>query len=437
MASKVYFMSDRSTGPDSTLVAKMLAVFDAAGLGEMIKPYDVVAIKLHCGEYNNTGYLRPVYARALADKIKSLGGRPFVCDTTTLTYNPFAGRVTAMDELLTAERNGYSSATLGCPFIVADGFFGTDDQLVDLPEGTVIKETYIAKALAMADVVIVLSHFKGHMTGVFGGAIKNLGIGGQSKRGKLNVHQSKHPKWGLHLSEFNPHLCIGHACAQWQICEDCCPLGLFNVTDHTIDWRAEACINCQACNNVVTCGVLTRPLGNIDGAAAAMADGALAVVKTVGSDKVGFINMAIDASPGCDCVMWSDRAFVPHIGVFASRDPVAIDTACRDMVNDSPGVVGSKAHEAGVLAPGVPKFAAISSAVGASDSLQINSAVRNGLGTTDYEILEATVPDSTYYRFQFDPRPVRQRFAKLFEKDPVVPERGFKRTENVDLATLR
>jgi hypothetical protein len=63
--------------------------------------------------------------------------------------------------------------------------------------------------------------------------------------------------------------------------------------------------------------------------------------------------------------------------------------------------------------------------------------VRNGLGTTDYDILEATVPDTSYYRFQFDPRPVRQRFAKLFKKDPVVPERGFNRTENVDLATLR
>jgi hypothetical protein len=214
-------------------------------------------------------------------------------------------------------------------------------------------------------------------------------------------------------------------------------LGLFRVVDHTIEWYAEGCINCQSCLNVVACGVLNRPLGNVDGAAASMADGALAVVKTVGFDKVGFINMAIDASPGCDCVMWTDRAFVPNIGVFASRDPVAIDSACRDKVNESPGVVGSKAHEAGVLASGVPKFAAVSSAVGASDSLQINTGVRNGLGSADYELLEALVPDTSYYRFQFDPRPARQRFAKLFVKDPVVPAQGFKRTENVDLATLR
>lgn len=437
MASQVYYMSDRSTGPDTSLVAKMLAVFDAAGLGEMIKPYDIVAIKVHCGEYNNTGYLRPVYARALADKIKSLGGRPFVCDTTTLTYNPFPGRVTALDEMLTAERNGYNSGTLGCPFIVADGFFGTDDYRVDLPEGVIVKETYIAKAVAMADVMIALTHFKGHATGVFGGAIKNMGIGCQSKRGKYNIHQARHPEWGMNLSEFNPHLCIGRDCPQWQLCEDCCPYGLFRITDHTIEWRAEECVNCQSHMTVINCGVLNRPINNIDAAAAAMADGALAVVKTVGRDKVGFVNLAIDATPACDCAMWSDRPVVNNIGVFASRDPVAIDCACRDMVNQAAGVVGSRAHETGVLAPGVPKLSSAASTVGASDGLQINTGVRNGLGSADYKLVDCHVPDPSYFRYQYDPRPVGQKFGSLFKKDPIFPAQGFKRAEKVDLSTLR
>jgi len=113
----------------------MLEAFEAAGFDEMIKPQDTVAIKLHCGEWNNTAYLRPVYARALADRIKELGGRPFVTDTTTMTYGPHCSRASELDIRLTAERNGFTSAALGCPFVVADGFSGTDDVIIDLPEG--------------------------------------------------------------------------------------------------------------------------------------------------------------------------------------------------------------------------------------------------------------------------------------------------------------
>jgi len=89
MVSQVFSMGTdgRSHSAATGLVPQMLTVFEAAQFGAMISPGDAVAIKLHCGEWNNTAYLRPVYARALADHIKSLGGRPFVCDTTTLTYS--------------------------------------------------------------------------------------------------------------------------------------------------------------------------------------------------------------------------------------------------------------------------------------------------------------------------------------------------------------
>src|SRR5437879_2907278 len=115
-ASEVYYMNARSESPQTGLVAKMLTVFEAAGLDQMIKPGDLVAIKIHCGEWNNTAYLRPVYPRALADRIKELGGRPFVCDTTTLTYQPYASRATQLDLTMTAERNGSRSPVLGRPF---------------------------------------------------------------------------------------------------------------------------------------------------------------------------------------------------------------------------------------------------------------------------------------------------------------------------------
>ena len=70
--SKVFFMDAHSESTETSLVAKMVTVFDAAGLDEIIKPNDMVAIKVHCGEGNNSAYLRPVYATALADRIKEL-----------------------------------------------------------------------------------------------------------------------------------------------------------------------------------------------------------------------------------------------------------------------------------------------------------------------------------------------------------------------------
>jgi len=261
MASKVYYMDGRSDSPQTGLVPKMLTVFEAAGFDQLIKPGDVVAIKLHCGEWNNTSYLRPVYARALADRVKGLGGRPFVCDTTTLPYNPYPSRVTELDFLVSAERNGYSPAVLGCPFICADGFMGTDDYRVDLPEGYILKEAYIASAIAAADVLITLTHFKGHAMGVIGGAIKNLGIGAQSKRGKFNVHMGGHPRYGFSTSVFRPENFKGrNGEKDWQILEEVCPYDLIQLGEQTnsqgyhpatyVDPEGK-CTGCVAC--AITC----------------------------------------------------------------------------------------------------------------------------------------------------------------------------------------
>ncbi|MCL4535694.1 MAG: DUF362 domain-containing protein [Bacteroidetes bacterium] len=436
MASKVYFMNDRSASAETSLVSKMLTVFDAADLGSLIEPGNVVAIKLHCGEYNNTAYLRPVYARALADKIKSLGGRPFVCDTTTLPYAAYSSRATALDIMLTAERNGLNSGTLGCPFICADGYLGTDDTRIDLPEGVILKEAYIAKAIALADVLIALTHFKGHGGGVFGGAIKNLGIGAQSKRGKMNVHQGM-GTFGINASAFYPHLCNGTDCPTWEACNTICPYGVISIEDHTMRFEADKCCGCAACQGVVTCGVLEAPMERNDAGTTAIADGALGAVKAVGREKCGFVNLAIDIAPACDCAGFSDRSIVPNIGVFASKDPVAIDQACLDKVTAAAAIPGSRAEEAGVSAAGVPKFAAASCRWGSSEFLQINGGLRNGLGTNEYELLEVPPADARQFVFQWDPRPVGIRLRRAFEKEKVYPEGGFHRNEAFDLELVR
>jgi uncharacterized protein len=436
--AKVYFMDDRSQSNQTSLVAKMLTLFDAAGFGDMIKPNDVVAIKLHMGEYNNTAYIRPVYVRALADKIKSLGGEPMVVDTTTLPYFTYASRVTALDHYKTIARNGFSPSTVGCPIVIADGFIGTDDVRVDLPEGFILKEQYVGTGIALADVMILLSHFKGHPMGTFGGAIKNMGVGCASKRGKLNLHLGGHPKYGLKSRPYLPERCIGKQCPTWEICDNICSLGNITITDRTIEWNRDKCIGCMACLPLLaTCGVAMPPDDYFDATAAAIADSALAAAKAIGRDKIGYINLAIDIAPWCDCVSYSDRSIVPNIGVFASWDPVAIDTACLQKATESAGMPGSIAMAKGVMDPGLPKFTACGSFMGISQEIQPNVGQKIGLGTREVELIEVPPLDDDK-PFLCTHIPAGAKHCKAFaKKSDIYPPGGFKRAEEVDLEDMR
>jgi uncharacterized protein len=444
MSSKVFYMDGRSSSLQTGLVPKMLTVFEAAGLDKLIKPNDTVAIKLHCGEWNNSSYLRPVYARTLADKIKELGGRPFVCDTTTLPYAPYASRVSALDLQLTAERNGYSSAVLGCPFICADGYSGTDDFRVEIPEGYILKEAYIANAIASADVLIVLTHFKGHPQGVVGGAIKNLGIGAQSKRGKFNVHMGGHPQYGLGAMPFHPENYGGKKEDEdWQTLEGVCPYHLIHVTDDSVEWENEKCVNCLGCmRQMLSRGIIELQERWFESLNAAIADACLGTLKVVGKDKVGFINMAIDISPYCDCVPFSDMSIVPNLGVFAGTDPVALDKACIDKAAEAAGTTGSAAEDFEVAAPGTRKFEAVSPLLsGLCEELQINTGVKIGLGSMEYDLVEVPEKPGTDFAFPPDSRLTGIRYSGNFEKIPPFPYdrhngHGFDRVENVDLDTL-
>ena len=442
MTSKVYYMDPRSRSPQTSLVAKMATVFEAAGFDSLIKPKDVVAIKLHCGEWNNSAYLRPVYARTLADRVKALGGRPFVCDTTTLPYQPYASRATGLDLVATAERNGYNSATLGCPFICADGFLGTDDYRIDIPEGYILKEAYIAQAIASADVLITLTHFKGHGAGVFGGAMKNLGIGAQSKRGKFNVHLGGHPKYSWANSAiFHPENCKGRKGEKdWEVLEQICPWELIHVTEDSIEIEFEKCPDCKACMGPMSArGIVELTLENGTGLNAAIADACLGTIKAVGEGKVAFINMASDCSPRCDCVSYADVPIVPHLGVFAGYDPVALDKACLDKARDTAGAYGSSAEDMEALEVGCLKFESCSPVLsGLSEAIQVNTGELNGMGTRNYEIVEVPERPVKEFLFPLDPRPAGLRLKKMWaQKSPFPFEcyggKGFNRKEEVDL----
>ena len=186
--SKVYF-TDMRTSFTENLPKKLTRLIDRAGLGTIDFDHKFVAIKIHFGEMGNLAYLRPQYARALAAYIKERGGLPFLTDCNTLYVG---SRKNALEHIETAYINGYTPYATGCQVIIADGVRGTDEAYI--PIGCEeVKTAKIGRAIADADIIISLNHFKGHEDAGFGGALKNLGMGSGSRAGKMEMHYDGKP----------------------------------------------------------------------------------------------------------------------------------------------------------------------------------------------------------------------------------------------------
>jgi uncharacterized Fe-S center protein len=184
------------------------------------------------------------------------------------------------------------------------------------------------------------------------------------------------------------------------------------------------------------CGVVLPTEGFFEALAVAIADSALAVSKVVGKEKMSFINLAIDMSPWCDCVPFSDRSVVPNLGVLASYDPVAIDRATLDLTTLSFGVPGSSAEEKGVMFPGSDKFSAAGSFVGASQNIQCNVAEKIGLGSKAYELVKLTPPED-YSPYMLDRRPAGLTLGRFYRKQHWLPKEGFKRAPEINFEEVR
>ncbi len=187
--AKVYY-SDLRALPGTNLLVKLQRLIRRAGIGEIDMENKMVAIKIHFGEPGNLSYLRPNYAKAVADVVKELGGMPFLTDCNTL----YVGRrKNALDHIDAAYENGFTPFSTGCNVIIADGLKGTDDVEVPVAGGEMVKTAKIGRAIMDADVFITLSHFKGHESTGFGGCLKNIGMGCGSRAGKMEQHSSGKP----------------------------------------------------------------------------------------------------------------------------------------------------------------------------------------------------------------------------------------------------
>ena len=202
--STVYF-TDFRCPVGTSLTEKLRRLCLAAGIKTIDMDGRFVAIKMHFGELGNLAFLRPNYAKVVADLCREQGGLPFLTDCNTLYPG---SRKNALEHLACAQENGFWPMTTGCQILIGDGLRGTDEVEVPVPNGEYCKTAKIGRAIMDADIFISLTHFKGHESTGFGGAIKNIGMGCGSRAGKMEQHASGHPA-------VQESLCRGcHRCAK-------------------------------------------------------------------------------------------------------------------------------------------------------------------------------------------------------------------------------
>ena len=327
--SKVYYTDFRAKLGEG-LPLKLQRLIRTAGIDQIDMEGKFVAIKMHFGELGNLGFLRPNYARAVADVVKSLGGKPFLTDCNTLYPG---SRKNALEHLYCAWENGFTPMTVGYPILIGDGLKGTDDVEVPVEGGEYVKAAKIGRAVMDADIFISLSHFKGHeMTG-FGGAIKNIGMGCGSRAGKKEQHSNGKP------------VINADACRGCKRClHECANNGLhFDEATRKMQVVTENCVGCGRC--VGACNFDAIAFAN-DAATKELNCRMAEYTKAVIDGRPGFhISLVMDISPNCDCHPENDAPILPDIGMFCSFDPLALDQACVDACLRQQPLPGSQLYD--------------------------------------------------------------------------------------------
>lgn len=325
MGAQVCF-ADMHVRAGDSILAKFERLIEKAGIDQIDFKDKFVAVKVHFGEVGNMAFLRHQYAKVLCDCIKARGGKPFLTDCNTL----YVGyRNNALNHLDAAFLNGYNPLSTGVHTIIADGLRGTDEREIPVEGGEYVKEAKIGAAIAEADIIVSLTHFKGHVNAGFGGALKNIGMGCGSKKGKMEMHSSGTPR-------IDAGKCIG--CG---MCVDHCANDGVHVTDGVAVIDEDHCVGCGFCIAYCPTGAI---MTKWDEAKPVMNCKIAEYTKAVLDGKPAFhVSLVLDVSPDCDCERHNDVPVIPNVGMFASFDPVALDQACVDAANKQPVIQGSKA----------------------------------------------------------------------------------------------
>src|SRR4030066_62510 len=370
MKREVYF-ADLGAG-GKTILDKLSILLDRTDLKGKIREKDLVAIKLHFGEMGNTAFVRPIFLRRVVERVKEYKGKPFLTDTNTLYRGV---RQEAISHLTTAYQHGFAYSVIDAPILIADGLRGNSavNVRIDKP---LFKTVSVARDIHMADVLIGVTHFKGHELSGFGGTLKNLGMGCASREGKLSQHSNISPK-------VKKKACKGcESCLIWcaQEAISMVPPQSQVETKQSIAFiDPKKCVGCGEC-------ILTCPSGaiqiqwneSIPIFQKKMVEHAYGAVQKK-KGKTLYLNFLTQISPACDCYGYSDMPIVYDIGILSSEDPVAIDQASVDLVNGEAGNRSSKLSKN--WNPGEDKFRAVYPEVDWNVQLAYGEEI--GLGTRE------------------------------------------------------
>lgn len=282
MSSKVFFTNTITSSSALGLLTKLID-------SEKIELSQNLPIKIHPGAIGNNAYIKPEYYSDIISYLNSFSISPHFIETCM-------GSETSDGKEKEFEQHGFNQI----PFEIADGKTGDEHQEAAIENGKHFHTCLIAKKLADANQVLVVSHFKGHGMSGFGGAIKMLGIGFASGVGKSLVHSNYNS-----LSDYQP--------LDWDNSRLSSNKNEFNIQD----WNPQ----------VVSTGVKFQER---------IAEYALAASK---NKKHIYITFAMNFASDCDCDGEEMKFIYPDLGIFASTDPVAIDKAVFDMLSKREGKV--------------------------------------------------------------------------------------------------
>jgi len=280
-----------------------------------IKKKDKVAIKMHLGFRSGYQTVPVFFVRRIVKAVKDVGGYPFITDNPTAVYN--------------AAERGYTQETCGCPLIPIAGVKDSYTYMFKADFHNV-KTLEMGGVLHDADVLIDLAHVKGHNTCGFGGAFKNIALGGYhgpSRWNKIHGVEQSLPYWDA--DKCTPE----HSKKLVEACKDGCIK--YDEEKHKLTVDHGMCHQCLDCIEVdKNVGCLQIKQENFALFQELMALGANEVLKQYDDDKIFFLNFAINITPYCDCWGFGLPNVLNDIGILGSRNIVAVETASLDLIRE-------------------------------------------------------------------------------------------------------
>lgn len=352
--SQVLFAPLNDNSPIDEQVAAIKKLVTKMKLGEMIAPNDFVAIKLHVGEKNNTTHIKPELIKAIVAEAHQKSGNVFLTETSTLYKGE---RENAVKHIMHAYNHGFGIEKVGAPFIMADGLTGGSEIEVEI-NGIYEKTVKIAREIAIADVLIAVSHPTGHVQAGLGACLKNLGMGLASRAGKLRQHSSIKP---------------GVLSSKCRFCKKCikwCPEAAIVEKGQKAFVMPDKCIGCGECLTVCRYDAINYDWGTESASLQQrMVEHAYGVVKDK-VDKCIYLNVLVSMTADCDCYNTNQSKIISDLGILISKDPVAIDKATLDLTG--------AANQKSLAKISYPEL----------DSMtQLEHAVKLGMGSLEYELI--------------------------------------------------